>query len=252
MKKCFLCLPALAFLVGCASPTSPYSSMYNDYGFTYDYKEAPVPSPGAVPPLTNPAPVFFVQMPPPTVIYQQNAAVASTSVETNATAETTEANPYKGSYVIPPKVVVVPQETIIHENAGAAPGTNVVVQPTPSNQYPGYIYPGVIGGFTTTNTNATNGVTGGVTNTNPVISTNIGVTNVTILTNAPAGAARTNAPAPFTPVPGATSAPLPGVSTPVTRPQANTGGGTGPAGAGPQGPFSPAPTPPQSAPTTPK
>lgn len=234
MNKIFLILSVAAFAVGCSSYYPPRTSMYSDYGFTYDYKESPVPSATDVPvssPSTT-APTFLVQVPPPTVIYQ-SAPSPSTSVQSSAeTAPAAEANPYKGSYLIPPKVVVVPQQTIIRESAGAATGivSNAPVQPQPTPNT--YIYPGVIGtGIVDTNTPGTN------TNSNVVVTntfTNRTLSSVTNTINEGAGAQPTNNTRPFTPLPTVTNTVTPPVGTQpgssLQRPnntQATTGSGTG-------------------------
>ncbi len=226
MKKTFLLLSLAAFTFGCSTYYPPRASIYSDYGFTYDYKESPVPSAADIPASTydtGPAPTFLVQVPPPTVIYQSTPAPIQTSVDTNVVAES---NPYKGTYLIPPKVVVVPQQTVIRESAGAVPGSTVTtttqpgtVYPSPGYANPNYLYPGAVGFIgVDTNTNtvvitnnpitATNlnvGVTNSISNQN-TISNVVSITNV----NEAAGAQNTNAPAPtnappFTPTPGTTN-----------------------------------------------
>ncbi len=273
MKKSILLLSLAALISGC-STYPPNHAMYSDYGFTYDYRESPVPAAVDVPatPTTTSNPTFLVQVPPPTVIYQTTSTpVVQSSVDTNATAE---ANPYKGSYLIPPKVVVVPQQTIIREAAGAAPGgaTNVI-QGQGQPAYPGYpgntyVYPGFIGGVVDTNVSGTNtnnvvitntlnntnnvAITNTLNNTNTVVitnnntATNQGFASATNRINEAAGAQRTNAP--FATRPN-TNAPTP---APVgTRPtsaldrpptQSTTGSGTGqPAQTTTGGSFAPPP-----------
>ncbi|MDB6026062.1 MAG: hypothetical protein JWM68_2285 [Verrucomicrobiales bacterium] len=254
MKNTFLLLSLAAVLVGCTSYYPPRTSMYSDYGFTYDYRESPVPSVDvpATTVDTTPAPTFLVQVPPPTVIYQTTQApVLQSSVDTNAVVAV-DPNPYRGTYAIPPKVVVVPQQTIIREGAGAAPGSSVTAAPpTPPATpqfYPGtsYIYPGTVG-TTTIITNGTNN--GGITNTNASISiTNQNTASVTNTINEGAGAQRTNPP-PFTRVPGPTNVltPPPGTqpTSALQRPrntQSTSGSGTGqPAGTTTGGSFAPPP-----------
>jgi hypothetical protein len=193
MKQTLLLLCAAALVSGCSSYYPPRTtSMYDNYGFTYDYSASPVPAAVDVPAIaeTTPAPTFLVQVPPPTVIYQTTEAAVHSSIDTNTPTNVStsdEANPYKGSYLIPPKVVVVPQQTIIREAAGSATGvvgTNAAPAAGPQ-YYPAggsYVYPYGVG-FGTVGTNTNNVV---VTNlpgiSNSVVITN-GISNNVVVTN---------------------------------------------------------------------
>ena len=250
MKKIFLLFSVTTLFWGCTSYYPP-KKMYSDYGFTYDYSQSPVPAAEEVPAVsttTTPAPTFLVQVPPPTVIYQNTPVPLQSSTDTNtAISESSGAelpNPYKGTYLIPPKVVVVPQQTIIHETAGAVPGTNITTTTQPATAYPYPYYPGAVG-FLGVDTNAppTNAIPN-PTNpvpTNPIVNP----TNVVPTPTNPPAPVRTNTFLPPINTPttaGGSFAPPPAGATPLP--------GTGPGGtrttAG--GSFAP---PPSGTPTLP-
>jgi hypothetical protein len=267
MKNIVLSLSLVCLLAGCTSYYPPKTSMYSDYGFTYDYNKSPVPSAVDVPSTERaPTPTILVQVPPPTVINQTTPPAVQSSIETsntNATAATTtggDANPYRGNYVIPPKVIVVPQQTIIRETAGA-PTQGAVTADTshaqqPQSGYPGvnYVTPSLIGVPTTTNVSTnTPGTNTPGTNTPGTNTPGInppGTNSNGGITNKPGGGGATNNLPPFTPLPGTGSSGTPPNATPTpsgtplqrSNRQSTSGSGTGaPAQSTSGGSFAPPP-----------
>ena len=140
MNKSLILLSAAALVAGCTSYHPQHTTrMYDNYGFTYDWSPSSEPVdvdlPARVP---TPAPTYVVEVPPPTIIYQSREAALHSSADTNTppTVSTSDdPNPYKGSYIIPPKVAVVPQQTILREAAVSATvistnGVTVTNQPS--------------------------------------------------------------------------------------------------------------------------
>jgi hypothetical protein len=241
MKQTILLLAIAALLAGCRSSYPPHT-MYSEYGFTYDYR------PSAKPLVINQpvreessAPTFVVQVPPPTVIYQTAPTTVQSSSETNTLTDvstSSDPNPYKGTYVIPPKVIPVSEQTVIHDAAGAVINgsvTNTVThQPVAGAGYPAAV--GAAGAVTNDPSANVN-----ITNANPVSITNT-VTD-------PSGTQRTNVPAPATPPPRTenSAAPAPGTQNGTevqngSTIQSTTGTGAGgPAHTTTGGSFAPPP-----------